>query len=195
MGEHLTADGEFKSDKYAWCPAGFFPMKLTDPRAQDLIAEYGARTDDKELEEDIVVALKNKGYKGMFDLAIFEKVKVKGGGTWELAYDFAQRALTFADKTIDQIAGWSGSSGNWPLQESAGIVGMCLDLFKDQKDKRYIPLMLPDSTAMRTVLYCIRGYVRAQKSDPGQGDDGEKVRNALQHIEDSITYLLEKPNG
>ena len=41
--DHLTASGTFRSDKYKWCPDGFVPLKLTDPAARDLLAEYARR--------------------------------------------------------------------------------------------------------------------------------------------------------
>jgi len=62
MGHHLTNELKFKSDKYKWCPEGFFALKFTDPRAQAAI-EYYARnmvTDgeqDEELAEDLVSAV------------------------------------------------------------------------------------------------------------------------------------------
>lgn len=45
----------FKSDKYAWCPPGFLPLKLTDPMAVDLIMLYAVRrlSVDAEFSEAI----------------------------------------------------------------------------------------------------------------------------------------------
>lgn len=40
---HLTVDCQFQSDKYSWCPAGFVPLKITDPTARDLLAQYARR--------------------------------------------------------------------------------------------------------------------------------------------------------
>lgn len=57
MGRYLTEDREFKSDKYDWCPTGFFPMKLTDPIAQLCIQAYAELTDQIELADDLVIAI------------------------------------------------------------------------------------------------------------------------------------------
>lgn len=63
MGHHLTELGEFKSDKYPWCPEGFFPLKLTDPIAQRCILMYAGALffepgdSDTELAEDLRAAV------------------------------------------------------------------------------------------------------------------------------------------
>ena len=58
MGEHLI-DGEFKSDKYDWCPAGFVPLKLTDPDARDVLKEYAKRrTIDAVFCKDLLEAIR-----------------------------------------------------------------------------------------------------------------------------------------
>lgn len=61
MGHHLTPDGQFKSDKYAWCPPGFLALKFTDPLARGLILKYADRIErtDPELAEDIYTAMRN----------------------------------------------------------------------------------------------------------------------------------------
>lgn len=41
--EHLTITGKFQSDKYRWAPAGFVPLKTSDPMARDLLATYAER--------------------------------------------------------------------------------------------------------------------------------------------------------
>lgn len=63
MGSHLI-DGEFKSDKYDWCPPGFLALKLSDRFAQPLIWQYANQReiDDKELAQDLKAALALKGY-------------------------------------------------------------------------------------------------------------------------------------
>lgn len=38
--EHLTVSGTFQSDKYLWCPAGFVPLKVTDPMAFGPLRDY-----------------------------------------------------------------------------------------------------------------------------------------------------------
>ena len=38
--EHLTITGKFQSDKYPWCPAGFVPLKITDPDAREVLRIY-----------------------------------------------------------------------------------------------------------------------------------------------------------
>ena len=63
-GEHLTEEGEFKSDKYEWCPPGFVPFKLTDEMAQPFLWGYAdaRRTVDQEFADDLQEALMRKGY-------------------------------------------------------------------------------------------------------------------------------------
>lgn len=53
MGHHLTGRGTFKSDKYPWCPEGFFALKLTDPIARKAARLYAAHTKDQELADDL----------------------------------------------------------------------------------------------------------------------------------------------
>lgn len=59
--DHLTVSGTFRSDKYPWCPAGFVPLKITDPAARDLLAEYARRRGiiDGEFVRDLLEALAN----------------------------------------------------------------------------------------------------------------------------------------
>jgi hypothetical protein len=63
MGTHLI-DGMFKSDKYAWSPPGFVPLKLTDTTTHDLLWEYAQRRRavDAEFADDLEAALKLAGY-------------------------------------------------------------------------------------------------------------------------------------
>jgi len=53
-GSHII-DGEFQSDKYPWCKAGFVPLKITDPMAQDLLIKYAIRraSKDPEFSDDL----------------------------------------------------------------------------------------------------------------------------------------------
>ena len=50
---HLTDYDTFKSDKYDWCPEGFFALKFSDPAARAAILCYAAGTDDPKLAEDL----------------------------------------------------------------------------------------------------------------------------------------------
>ena len=59
MGHHLTKDGKFKSDKYDWCPEGFFALKLTDLVAQRAALFYANTTTEVELKHDIREAVAN----------------------------------------------------------------------------------------------------------------------------------------
>lgn len=59
MGHHLTEEGRFKSDKYDWCPEGYFALSFKDPMAWSAIAEYASDTDDEELSKDLFEALRN----------------------------------------------------------------------------------------------------------------------------------------
>ena len=56
MGHHLTSTGVFKSDKYAWCPEGFFALKFTDPIARSAALFYAKQTQDDELAGDLRTA-------------------------------------------------------------------------------------------------------------------------------------------
>lgn len=58
MGHHLRNNATFKSDKYDWCPEGFFALKFTDQNAQEVILRYAELTLDKELAEDLRKAVK-----------------------------------------------------------------------------------------------------------------------------------------
>ena len=57
--EHLTVTNEFQSDKYPWCPAGFVPLKVTDPMARDSLWDYARRRRvvDEEFTRDLEEAL------------------------------------------------------------------------------------------------------------------------------------------
>ena len=57
MGHHLTKDNKFKSDKYDWCPEGFFALKFSDKKAQEAILLYAELTEEKELKEDLKKAV------------------------------------------------------------------------------------------------------------------------------------------
>lgn len=56
---HLTESEEFQSDKYEWCPAGFVPLKIVDPLARDLLAQYAIRRQylDSDFTLDLLEAL------------------------------------------------------------------------------------------------------------------------------------------
>lgn len=54
MGHHLTERVDFKSDKYDWCPVGFFALKFSDPLARQVIRRYAFRTDDDDLAADLI---------------------------------------------------------------------------------------------------------------------------------------------
>lgn len=58
--EHLTLSGKFQSDKYSWCPAGYLPIKISDPDALDLMYAYASRREgvDREFARDLRQALR-----------------------------------------------------------------------------------------------------------------------------------------
>ena len=56
MGHHLTGKGTFKSDKYDWCPEGYFALSFKDPLALQAINFYAVLTKDKELADDLLAA-------------------------------------------------------------------------------------------------------------------------------------------
>lgn len=55
--------------------------------------------------------------------------------TWEELYEEAEAAVVRAHEAIDEIAGWSGSSGNWPLQEASGRIKAALDALRPPESK------------------------------------------------------------
>ncbi len=57
MGHHLDETGEFKSDKYKWCPKGYFALSFDDPLAWPAIREYALTTEDAELREDLLASV------------------------------------------------------------------------------------------------------------------------------------------
>ena len=61
--EHLTVTNEFQSDKYPWCPAGFVPLKVTDPMAKWALKEYAVQRQsvDEEFSRDLFEALEIAG--------------------------------------------------------------------------------------------------------------------------------------
>lgn len=61
MGDHLI-NGEFKSDKYPWCPPGFVPLKLTDPDARAVLKDYAERRKVRDVvfAQDLLEAIKLK---------------------------------------------------------------------------------------------------------------------------------------
>lgn len=68
MGHHLTERGTFKSDKYDWCPEGFFALKFTDPLARLAVLVYAAGTQESELSEDLAIACQDAA-EGRADVA------------------------------------------------------------------------------------------------------------------------------
>ena len=60
--DRLTESGTFQSDKYPWCPAGFVPLKLTDPEAREALADYVSRkrsacNGDEDFLADLLTAI------------------------------------------------------------------------------------------------------------------------------------------
>ena len=63
-GDHLVG-GQFKLDKYEWCPIGFVPLKIKDKAAQKHLWEYAQDIREKSpaFALDLMQALKNEGYR------------------------------------------------------------------------------------------------------------------------------------
>lgn len=68
MGHHIQIDGQFKSNKYDWCPTGFLALKFTDPKAELALRAYAQETDNIELSKDILQGLENVKEKKLEDL-------------------------------------------------------------------------------------------------------------------------------
>jgi hypothetical protein len=100
---------------------GCVPLKVTDKTAQDLLWEYAQRRRavDAEFADDLETALRSKG---------FDPDK-PNGMEWEMAVTSAERAAKWALVLVGDIAGWSGSSGNWPLQSASGLIRRVTDGF------------------------------------------------------------------
>jgi len=58
-----------------------------------------------------------------------------------MAVTAAERAAKWAHVLVDDIAGWSGASGNWPLQSASGMLRRVVDAFaawsKGEGEERY----------------------------------------------------------
>lgn len=61
---HINSDGEFQSDKYPWCKAGFVPLKLTDPHARLVLEVYSElhMTKDPEFATDLLTCIRKIRY-------------------------------------------------------------------------------------------------------------------------------------
>ncbi len=55
---NLTKDGEFQSDKYTWCPPGYFAIKLSDPIGRLCLLTYAELTDQDDLAKSLRAAIK-----------------------------------------------------------------------------------------------------------------------------------------
>jgi len=58
MSNHIV-NGEFQSDKYPWCKAGFVPLKITDPMAQEPLRMYAEarKKKDPQFSADLIKCL------------------------------------------------------------------------------------------------------------------------------------------
>lgn len=76
QAEHINADGNFQSDKYPWCAAGFVPLKLSDPMAMGPLWAYArARAFvDTQFSNDLAVCLARAGY-----VAAMQAVRMANG--------------------------------------------------------------------------------------------------------------------
>lgn len=61
--EHLTEEGQFRSDKFLWAPDCFLPLKLTDEMAWPMLRAYADAREsiDAEFTRDLHEALDNVG--------------------------------------------------------------------------------------------------------------------------------------
>lgn len=96
VNPHLW-EGTFRSDKYAWCPPGFVPLKVTDPMAVDLLMMYAIRR--REVDEDFSSALSEVLRRGGFpeeefrsfmesvDLVVRERIRQETEEGWTAEHD------------------------------------------------------------------------------------------------------------
>lgn len=64
MGHHINENGNFKSDKYPDLSENKIILSFKDPVAREALKVYAEKTDDKELGEDIIQAIKNIEERG-----------------------------------------------------------------------------------------------------------------------------------
>lgn len=66
---HLTDDGNFKSDKYDWCPEGFLALKFTDHNARVALTVYAEliKNIDHQLSQDILDVCAREGLRKVFN--------------------------------------------------------------------------------------------------------------------------------
>lgn len=77
--DHLTVTGAFQSDKFPWCPPGFVPLKLNDPAARDLLAEYARRRGpiDSAFHRDLIEGLENTPVKENAGYEPFKTIEIR----------------------------------------------------------------------------------------------------------------------
>lgn len=120
MGSHLVED-EFQSDKYPTTPRGFVPLKVSDPIAQPLLWEYAHyhRFKDAEFSEDLLQALKNKGYE--HTESVFEKmarlmmrlhIEMAHGRDEDSVYQFADWIRDEMDSPWHKLTAWGRDTVN-----------------------------------------------------------------------------------
>ncbi len=99
--DHLTETGNFQSDKFRWCGAGFVPLKLSDPAARDLLVEYARRRTpiDTAFPVDLGEALGNVKVKHNDKYAPFDSVQDLRADLHRLEYiledDYERRSLSW----------------------------------------------------------------------------------------------------
>jgi len=86
---NIDESGKFKSGEYDWCPPGFVPLKLTDTRAQDLLARYAIRRQvvDVDFSNALLSRLFAEGY------AIPESVTETAGTGVEMIAEERRRQI------------------------------------------------------------------------------------------------------
>lgn len=118
---HVTADGQFKSDKYDWCPPGFLPLKLSDRSAHQSIALYAMRRRkvDPDFSEDLLTCL---------TLAAGWSVSEEWSRYQDGLVTIMRQAAT-AQRTLAVDAEEEETSGThrWVSREFVGLVEFVLD--------------------------------------------------------------------
>lgn len=65
MGHHLNKKGFFQSDKHPELPENKIMLDFRDEYAQEALRHYAMRTHDKELSDDIQMAIVNVRIAGL----------------------------------------------------------------------------------------------------------------------------------
>lgn len=128
--EHIDSCGRFQSDKYGWAQPDFVPLKVTDPMATDLLAEYAERRRevDEAFADDLLYRLSQK--EKSIHWEITSEVNAREVRT--------TRVIEFAG---DSWADVFGQVCAWSVEKDYVLIGVGI---YDDDDARVICLTIDD---------------------------------------------------